>query len=240
MHCCIQPLPNRIALLALCLPPYLLQLRTSGPGGAYLLYTTRQHTLHTLPVASLAAGSGGLPDQRQHAGAPQQQQWWQGFRVAMRAGMRPTGATAAGVTVRNIEQNALLIAVPPGEQLAPCVAGPAIRLPQLAPSGALAGRPSAAPKPALVSPLPASWYTAGGVQAILQMPRGNLEAVCPRALVLPAIAAALDAGDYAGGACFPPSLSPSASCSSTLLRASSSPACLPACLLSCLCACQSC
>lgn len=33
---------------------------------------------------------------------------------------------------------------------------------------------------------------------MLQMPRGNLEAVAPRALVLPAVAAALDAGDYAG------------------------------------------
>lgn len=31
------------------------------------------------------------------------------------------------------------------------------------------------------------------------MPRGNLEAVHPRALVLPAVAAALDAGDFAGG-----------------------------------------
>lgn len=34
---------------------------------------------------------------------------------------------------------------------------------------------------------------------MLQAPRGNLEAVAPRALVLPAVAAALDAGDYAGG-----------------------------------------
>jgi hypothetical protein len=31
------------------------------------------------------------------------------------------------------------------------------------------------------------------------MPRGNLEAVRPRSLVLPAVAAALDAGDFAGG-----------------------------------------
>jgi elongator complex protein 1 len=36
------------------------------------------------------------------------------------------------------------------------------------------------------------------VQAVLQMPRGNLEAVRPRALVLPAVAAALDAADFAG------------------------------------------
>ncbi len=38
----------------------------------------------------------------------------------------------------------------------------------------------------------------GNVEAILQMPRGNLEAVRPRALVLPAVAAALDAGEFAG------------------------------------------
>ena len=31
----------------------------------------------------------------------------------------------------------------------------------------------------------------------MQLPRGNLEAVRPRALVLPAVAAALDGGDYA-------------------------------------------
>ena len=34
------------------------------------------------------------------------------------------------------------------------------------------------------------------IQAVLQMPRGNLETVRPRALVLPAITAALDHGDY--------------------------------------------
>ena len=37
----------------------------------------------------------------------------------------------------------------------------------------------------------------GDTQVVLQMPRGNLEAVRPRALVLPAVAAALDARDYA-------------------------------------------
>jgi hypothetical protein len=61
------------------------------------------------------------------------------------------GTAATDVTVRSVEQGALLVAVPPG-----------------------------------------------GVQAVLQMPRGNLEAVRPRALVLPAVAAALDAADFAG------------------------------------------
>lgn len=37
-----------------------------------------------------------------------------------------------------------------------------------------------------------------GVQVVLQMPRGNLETVAPRSLVLPAVAAALDADNYAG------------------------------------------
>ena len=48
--------------------------------------------------------------------------------------------------------------------------------------------------------LPAIATAAAGdaCQAVLQMPRGNLEAVRPRGLVLPALAAALDAGDYAG------------------------------------------
>ena len=38
------------------------QLRSSGPGGAFLLYTTRQNTLHTLPLAALwSGGQGGAP-----------------------------------------------------------------------------------------------------------------------------------------------------------------------------------
>jgi elongator complex protein 1 len=37
---------------------------------------------------------------------------------------------------------------------------------------------------------------AGGHGAVLQMPRGNLETVCPRLLVLAAALGALGAGDY--------------------------------------------
>lgn len=37
---------------------------------------------------------------------------------------------------------------------------------------------------------------AGGVGAVLQMPRGNLEGVSPRALVVPAVALALAQGRY--------------------------------------------
>lgn len=104
------------------------QLRHSGPGGAFLLFTTRQHQLHTVSLAALAdgtaasllsgmAGAGGgqagQQQQQQHAlGAPQEQQ--QGFLKAMRAAMRPAAGAAAGVTVRSVEQNALLVAVPPG------------------------------------------------------------------------------------------------------------------------------
>ncbi|KAL4852847.1 Elongator complex protein 1 [Chlorella vulgaris] len=137
-------------------------VRSSGPGGAYLLYTTQQHTLHTLPVSGLAASGGAQWEQQQgmqQEAAPQQQQQQQqqhqSFRDAMKAAMRPAAAVrasaiVAGVTVRNIEQHGMLVAAPPG-----------------------------------------------GVQVVLQMPRGNLEAIRPRALVLPAMAAALDAGDFA-------------------------------------------
>tara|TARA_B110000977_G_C10672191_1_gene336142 strand:+ start:21 stop:524 length:504 start_codon:yes stop_codon:yes gene_type:complete len=37
----------------------------------------------------------------------------------------------------------------------------------------------------------------GGVELVLQMPRGNLECVAPRFLVLPAVASAVDADDFA-------------------------------------------
>lgn len=36
----------------------------------------------------------------------------------------------------------------------------------------------------------------GGVDAVLVMPRGNLEGICPRLLVLAAITDALDCGAY--------------------------------------------
>lgn len=110
-----------------CLPPHhLLQLRRSGPGGAFLLFTTRQHQLHTVSLACLVDGSatGLLAGGAAAAGQPaapqaQPQQAAQGFRAAMKAAMRPTGAAAAaaaagGVNVRSVEQNALLVAVPPG------------------------------------------------------------------------------------------------------------------------------
>lgn len=119
-----------------------LQLRNSGPGGAYLLYTTRQHTLHTQPVDSCLAAGGGPPGSQQTMAAAGPEQWQQpaaqaaqqaqaqaqqkqqqqqqGFMASMRAAMRPTGpangAAAAGVMVRSVEQNALLVAVPPGER----------------------------------------------------------------------------------------------------------------------------
>lgn len=108
-------------------------LRDRGPGGAFLLYTTRAQALCTLPLATLLENR---PKAFVH---------------------RPTAVQEGGkyqppvpdITLRAIEDNALLVAVP-----------------------------------------------ADDVCAIYQAPRGNLELVRPRALVLPAVAAALDAGDY--------------------------------------------
>jgi hypothetical protein len=73
--------------------------------------------LHTASMPTLAgsAAAGGLLQVGSGAaavGAAQQQQ--QGFRHAMNAAMRPVVAAAAGANVRSIEQNGLLVAVPPG------------------------------------------------------------------------------------------------------------------------------
>ena len=76
-------------------------LRGSGAGGAHLVYTTRQHTMRLLP--------------RQ-----EQQQAPRHFYAAIRAAMQPAGAGAASVahdvSVRSVEQHALLVAAPPGVQ----------------------------------------------------------------------------------------------------------------------------
>ena len=112
------------------------QVRRSGPGGAFLLFTTRQHQLHTVSLASLVDGSAaGLLTGGAAAGQPAAQQQQpaaaQGFRAAMKAAMRPTGAAAAaaaagGVNVRSVEQNALLVAVPPGEHMGQLTCTPAL------------------------------------------------------------------------------------------------------------------
>lgn len=67
-----------------------LAVRQDGPGGAFLLYTTRSHNLHTVSLAALLKGTGSC-------GGGQR--------------LRPED----DVTVRAVEQHALLVAVPPGQ-----------------------------------------------------------------------------------------------------------------------------
>ncbi|KAH7624735.1 putative Elongator complex protein 1 [Nannochloris sp. 'desiccata'] len=138
-------------------------LRYQGPGGPFLLYTTRNHMLRTLPLAKAiknallsSASSAG-----QHHHQLQQQQQNQAYaipEIKLIQQMQQQHRTAAGaapppqddVTLRTIEEGSLLIASP-----------------------------------------------ADSVDVIYQAPRGNLETARPRALVLPAVAAALDGKDYA-------------------------------------------
>lgn len=108
----------------------MLQLRAEGAGGAFLLYTTRSHNLHTLALASLLPlplGGAGLPaaaaaaaaallgtSPAQQAQQAPQQARQQSFGEAMRAAMRPAaGQAGRDVRVRAVEQNALLVAAPP-------------------------------------------------------------------------------------------------------------------------------
>ena len=101
-------------------------LRGSGAGGAHLVYTTRQHTMRLLPLAALLlAGSssdGGAAAAAANGAAQrqEQQQAPRHFYAAIRAAMQPAGAGAASVahdvSVRSVEQHALLVAAPPGVQ----------------------------------------------------------------------------------------------------------------------------
>lgn len=106
-------------------------LRCEGPGGAYLLFTTRQHTLATLDLGAL---------QQQQPGPLGQGLGGAAAAAAQTAQSQRQQQQQRDVRVRAVEQHALLVAVPPG-----------------------------------------------GVDAVLQMPRGNLEAVRPRALVVPGV-----------------------------------------------------
>jgi len=138
-------------------------LRYQGPGGPFLLYTTRNHMLRTLPLAraiknallSSTSSAGQLHSQLQQQ---QQNQAYAIPEIKLIQQMQQQHRTAAGaaappqddVTLRTIEEGSLLIASP-----------------------------------------------ADSVDVIYQAPRGNLETARPRALVLPAVAAALDEKDYA-------------------------------------------
>ena len=136
----------------------------------------------------------------------------------MLAAMRGRGGNSNGASAhaRVVEDGARLVAVPPGSLPKPPAmpAGPSEARAGLGRGAAAqvggagdSSRPDGAPGRVaeqgsaergspegeededLDAPL-------GGLAAVLQMPRGNLEAVRPRALVLPAVACALDAVDY--------------------------------------------
>lgn len=140
-------------------------VRTRGPGGPFLLYTTRNHMLRTLPLSSILSSSAGghthtvLPNGI--AGKPSiggggaqgnsEHQDYAIPEIKLLNNQRRWGHIKDDdVTLRTIEEGSLLV----------------------------------------VSP-------ADGVDVIYQAPRGNLETARPRALVLPAVAAALDDGDFA-------------------------------------------
>ena len=142
-------------------------VRTRGPGGPFLLYTTRAHMLRTLPLSSVLSslprrGGGGITGGNNQISATtttghdnnntqeymipemklQQRQYRKQYQGQT--------TTDDDVTLRTIEEGSLLVASP-----------------------------------------------ADNVDVIYQAPRGNLETARPRALVLPAVAAALDDEDFA-------------------------------------------
>lgn len=127
-------------------------VRGEGPGGPFLLFTTRGSVLHTVPFALLGLQAAKpLPAKtavpaNKGVGAGK----YKNLYTAMHAAMRPQGAQQArGVTTRAVEQGSRLVAAPPQ-----------------------------------------------GCRVVLQMPRGNLEGICPRVLVLAGIAAHLQAHEY--------------------------------------------
>ena len=141
-------------------------LRYQGPGGPFLMYTTRNHLLRTLPLASLLAtdAAGSLQNNNNNttttaggggfsgpAGGTHSQEY-QSPEIKLQQQKRrgANNKEEKDVTLRSIEEGSLLVACP-----------------------------------------------ADSVDVIYQAPRGNLETARPRALVIPAVAAALDVGDFA-------------------------------------------
>ncbi|KAK9808650.1 hypothetical protein WJX72_001296 [[Myrmecia] bisecta] len=133
--------------------------RTSGPGGAHLLYITRTHRMHIVPFTRLpthqhpawqaAGASAHASPLAPSAGRGRGKH--DNLHTAMHAAMRPAGANGSkDVNIRAVEQGSRLVAAPPDLML-----------------------------------------------VVMQMPRGNLEAVYPRALVLAAIAERLEVHDFA-------------------------------------------
>ena len=125
-------------------------VRFEGPGGPFLFYTTKYHTLKTVALHSVIKtwlSFARVSDGRLDNFSPERLCDPSG---AERARMETkTNVKEDDICLRNIEEGSWLIAVP-----------------------------------------------AGSEDVVCQAPRGNLEVVRPRALVLPAVADALDKNDF--------------------------------------------
>ncbi|CAK0773220.1 hypothetical protein CVIRNUC_004042 [Coccomyxa viridis] len=123
-------------------------VRADGPGGPYLLFTTTDSVLHTVPLTQLQAGAPVMEDEPVPARPKQgRETGYDRHYKDMHAAMRGQGiisTTGRDASARAVEAGSRLVAAPMGETF-----------------------------------------------CVLQMPRGNLEVVSPRALVLAAIADAL-------------------------------------------------
>eukprot|EP00884_Botryococcus_braunii_P015718 jgi/Botrbrau1/282/Bobra.0022s0250.1 len=139
-------------------------LRESGPGGAFLLYTTTNDLLCILPLSDAGSNPGltnrlhrvvvetlassGMGNAEGSKGVGPATNPKKVMKAAMRGGLSAS-ATGAGTQSRSVESGALLVAAPPGDH-----------------------------------------------HVVMQLPRGNLERIAPRRLLLSSIAAALDEHDY--------------------------------------------
>ncbi|KAG2431603.1 hypothetical protein HYH02_013296 [Chlamydomonas schloesseri] len=156
-------------------------LRAYGPGGPALLYTTRKNLLYTVLLAQLPGYSHR--DLTADPASHYLNRHEGDVQAAMHAAMRPDAATAASrdVAVRAVEQGAVLVGCPAGAQ---------VQEQEGQAGGGGGGGGGAAASSS------GGWRLAA-VPVVLQMPRGNLEGISPRALVLAALAAALSRGDFA-------------------------------------------
>lgn len=142
-------------------------VRAAGPGGPFLLYTSVDAVLRSLPVETALDPAtpldgpglrpGPPPPTRPTAEARRFAKREGDLQVYMHKAMKGRGlATTSGtdMTERAVEGGAALVCAPPGS----------------------------------------------GCRVVLQLPRGNLETISPRSLVLTAVATALVAGEYAPAA----------------------------------------
>ncbi|GIL52022.1 hypothetical protein Vafri_7984, partial [Volvox africanus] len=145
-------------------------VRARGPGGPALLYTTRKNLLYTVLMSQLFSYTHRELTADRHSFRSFKREGE--MQAAMHAAMRPDAATAASrdVAVRAVEAGAMLVACPCGSR---SMCDPASGVPADG-SERLADAP-----------------------VVLQMPRGNLEGVSPRALVLAALVGALRRRDFA-------------------------------------------